>query len=202
MFHRIFNIANVTKLYLGLFFCQSPFAQKKVTGAASYLQVSKASFVRRPNILNLDIGNLSNAVEQNKIASSVKKLESQHEEKSIEDILKYLKDRVTEAKLKEMKENTLNGRLLKSSRSSGRSRVMVKRDNSYPRSGKQSPSYSRQKGKERQNSPKNINLQANYDDLLHTYRKYSQKYKDPQRLINLTAYSQLDPNSLFANQLR
>ena len=35
-----------------------------------------------------------------------------------------------------------------------------------------------------------------------TYRKTVQNYKVPHRLIHLSAYSQLDPNSIFASQLR
>ena len=213
----VYNAANVNKLFLGLYFCQSSVAQKKVKDASSHSGVQKRGrsklvnnlLITRKSILARD---LQTSLLEKKVTTALEHHHNRLEKESAKDTLAYFKKQVVKNGLKKMGKNDSNTPLL------GRSgRRAISPNMRGARRGVTPPqSLQRQRGGDGPATPmKKVGVHSPADrgsksfverkvmlDSVTSYRKTVQNYKIPRSLINLSAYSQLDSNSIFANQLR
>mmetsp|Transcript_11071 Transcript_11071/g.18085 ORF Transcript_11071/g.18085 Transcript_11071/m.18085 type:complete len:921 (+) Transcript_11071:175-2937(+) len=199
---RIFNAASVNKLFLGLYFCQKPVAKNIVQNSASYLKVSprsrKAAAAFRPSVQSKINRSLFALRNQKKIDEAIAKSKEVEDKKGIQDTLSFLKHMVTKHGLAKMSSKIVSGKNpLLAGGSRGRSRGGNRR-------GVNSPNNKGNYGK--LSAPKIVRTQSfiNRNIILqsvNSYRKTVQDFRVPRRLIHLSSYSQLDPNSIFANQL-
>ena len=199
----IFNAANVHKLFLGLYFCQTPLAQREVKNAATYYKIgkrerslpaSKALLLTRRSAL---ARNIHSALLDTKVSAALEKHSQAQDKSSINDTLNYLKKKVVALGLSKM-EKRVDSPLLRN-RKAPNSRGVGRRDilpNGKPKSPATKPSSAGKRSSKFSGEGKNIL------DSVNSYRNSMQNFKIPKRLINLCSYSQLDPNSIFASQLR
>jgi hypothetical protein len=201
----------VNKLFLGLYFCQKPLAQNAVANSASYLKVStmsrKQASVLAPALQTMLSRDLHDQLNDNKIEESLQKANLLNEENSIQDTLQFLKHQVKKDSLSNMMKlnaaASVNPLLAGGSGGGGGSKRrgsrMIKRQVSLGSSGGRSGIVRRSANNRNSQAfvSKNIILES-----VTAYRKTIQDYKVPRRLIHLSAYSQLDQNSIFASQLR
>jgi hypothetical protein len=206
---------------MGLYFCHTTMARKHIRSAATCVNLTKRDS-RRSCHMTIDPMDLSRTLclylAQNKIDTSLDKISERLDGQGQRETLAYLKSQVVKNQLIKMTAkagNPLTSRLLnKGSRGinafRGRSNNAIKRVAS-PKSKQKTietatPATKKNSAPLKEALPitKNIKkdtLPTEFDSVT-TYRKLAQNYKVPSRLINLAAYSQLDPNSLFASQLR
>lgn len=201
----------MNKLFLGLYFCQKPLAQNAVANSASYLKVStmsrKQASVLAPALQTMLSRDLHDQLNDNKIEESLRKANLLNEENSIQDTLLFLKHQVKKDSLSNMMKlnaaASVNPLLPGGSGGGGGSKRrgsrMIKRQVSLGGSGSRSGIVKRSANNRNSQAfvSKNIILES-----VTAYRKTIQDYKVPRRLIHLSAYSQLDQNSIFASQLR
>ena len=156
----------------------------------------------------MDSRDLHDQLNDNKIEESLQKANLLKEENSIQDTLQFLKHQVKKDSLSNMMK--LNAAasvtpLLPGGSGGGgggskrRGSRMIKRQVSLGSSGGRSGIVRRSANNRNSQAfvSKNIILES-----VTAYRKNIQDYKVPRRLIHLSAYSQLDQNSIFASQLR
>ena len=202
----------MNKLFLGLYFCQKPLAQNAVANSASYLKVStmsrKQASVLAPALQTMLSRDLHDQLNDNKIEESLQKANLLKEENSIQDTLRFLKHQVKKDSLSNMMKlnaaASVTPLLPGGSGGSGggskrRGSRMIKKQVSLGSSGGRSGIVRRTANNRNSQAfvSKNIILES-----VTAYRKNIQDYKVPRRLIHLSAYSQLDQNSIFASQLR
>jgi hypothetical protein len=216
----MFNVSNVNNLFLGLYFCQSPLAQRKVRAAASHLPPSSSSsssarvnnLTTRASALSRDI---QAALVDGRIASAVERAHTCREKEGARDTLRYLKNLVVKDGLRKMTQKGTNnpllggraaGRRANSPNGGGGGRAKLIGD-AKARSNTPPPSSSSSSGGRGVHNPADRNsgsfiAKKRILESVTNYRKTMQNYNPPPKLIHLSSYSQLDLNSIFASQLR
>lgn len=234
---RVFNTANVNKLFLGLYFCQTPVAQKQVKESATHMGNGNRSrgrskplnnlLITRPSVLSK---NLQTTLIETKVTAALENHQKHIETEGIKDTLNYFKKQIVKNRLQEMGKNVKNTPLMgrgnrRAVSPNMRGGTGARRGVTPPQILPQSQPQPLQKHKSLDSSGGNggVSLSSGGRKRLHSpadqrtksfikrkvmldsvksYRKTIQNYKIPSRLINLSAHSQLDSNSIFANQLR
>lgn len=118
---RIFNVANVNKLFLGLYFCQTPLAQKSVKASATYLKVSHRrssdEYAKRPSsVLPQSQPALNKYIQaallEARITSALEGAQERQEKESVADTLSYFNKLIKKDGLKNMGKKGANNPLL------------------------------------------------------------------------------------------